>query len=51
MQTLRADGHDISHVDLGGGLGIPYRHDEEAPPLPAAYADVVKRGPEDSAAR
>jgi diaminopimelate decarboxylase len=43
VQTLRADGHEISHVDLGGGLGIPYRHDEEAPPLPAAYAEVVKR--------
>ena len=43
VQTLRADGHDISHVDLGGGLGIPYRHDEEEPPLPAAYAEVVKR--------
>ncbi len=43
VQTLRADGHEISHVDLGGGLGIPYHHDQEAPPLPAAYADVVKR--------
>jgi diaminopimelate decarboxylase len=40
---LRADGHVIEHVDLGGGLGIPYRDDEAAPPLPAAYADVVKR--------
>jgi diaminopimelate decarboxylase len=43
VRTLRSDGHDISHVDLGGGLGIPYRHDEEAPPLPDAYAAVVKR--------
>src|SRR4051812_42821069 len=43
VQTLRADGHEISHVDLGGGLGIPYHHDQEAPPLPAAYAEVVKR--------
>jgi diaminopimelate decarboxylase len=40
---LRADGHAIEHVDLGGGLGIPYRDDEAAPPLPAAYADVVKK--------
>jgi diaminopimelate decarboxylase len=40
---LRADGHAIEHVDLGGGLGIPYRHDQAAPPLPAAYADVVKK--------
>jgi diaminopimelate decarboxylase len=40
---LRADGHDIEHVDLGGGLGIPYRTDIEPPPLPDAYAEVVKR--------
>ena len=32
-----------SHVDLGGGLGIPYREDEAPPPEPAAYAAVVKR--------
>jgi diaminopimelate decarboxylase len=43
VRTLRGDGHEISHVDLGGGLGIPYHHDEDAPPLPDAYAAVVKR--------
>jgi diaminopimelate decarboxylase len=43
VQTLRSDGHAISHVDFGGGLGIPYRADRKAPPLPSAYADVVKR--------
>ena len=43
VQTLRADGHTISHVDLGGGLGIPYRDDNEPPPHPEAYAEVVKR--------
>jgi diaminopimelate decarboxylase len=43
VSTLRADGHTISHVDLGGGLGIPYRDDNEPPPHPDAYADVVKR--------
>jgi diaminopimelate decarboxylase len=43
VQTLRADGHTISHVDFGGGLGIPYQAGLEAPPLPSAYADVVKR--------
>jgi diaminopimelate decarboxylase len=43
VRTLRADGHSISHVDFGGGLGIPYHADREAPPLPSAYADVVKR--------
>ena len=41
--ALRADGHTISHVDLGGGLGIPYREDNEPPPDPDAYAAVVKR--------
>ncbi|GLK54779.1 diaminopimelate decarboxylase [Methylopila capsulata] len=40
---LRADGHSIDHVDLGGGLGIPYRDDNEPPPHPDAYAGVVKR--------
>ena len=43
VRTLRADGHTISHVDFGGGLGIPYHADREAPPAPLAYADMVKR--------
>jgi diaminopimelate decarboxylase len=43
VQTLRANGHNISHVDFGGGLGIPYYMDREAPPAPAAYAAMVKR--------
>ena len=43
VHELRADGHAIAHVDLGGGLGIPYRHADEPPPDPAAYAQVVKR--------
>jgi diaminopimelate decarboxylase len=43
VQTLRADGHTISHVDFGGGLGIPYYMDREAPPAPDAYAAMVKR--------
>jgi diaminopimelate decarboxylase len=43
VRTLRADGHVIRHVDLGGGLGIPYREDNEPPPDPDAYAAVVKR--------
>ncbi|MEZ5810375.1 MAG: diaminopimelate decarboxylase [Rhizobiaceae bacterium] len=41
--SLRSDGHDIEHVDLGGGLGIPYRDDNSPPPLPDAYAEVVRR--------
>jgi diaminopimelate decarboxylase len=43
VRMLRADGHTISHIDLGGGLGIPYREDNEPPPDPSAYAEVVKR--------
>lgn len=41
VQDLRADGHDIRHVDLGGGLGVPYREDEAAPPHPNDYARMV----------
>jgi diaminopimelate decarboxylase len=47
VRTLRADGHAIRHVDLGGGLGIPYREDNEPPPHPEAYAAVVKRATRD----
>ncbi len=47
VRTLRADGHAISHVDLGGGLGIPYRDDNEPPPHPDAYAATVKRATRD----
>jgi diaminopimelate decarboxylase len=43
VTVLRADGHAIEHVDLGGGLGIPYRTDNNPPPFPQAYADVVAR--------
>ena len=41
VETLRADGHTIDHVDVGGGLGIPYREDNNPPPLPDAYAQIV----------
>jgi diaminopimelate decarboxylase len=43
VRMLRADGHTIEHLDLGGGLGIPYRDDNEPPPDPDAYAALVKR--------
>jgi diaminopimelate decarboxylase len=45
--VLRADGHSISHIDLGGGLGIPYREDNDPPPDPDAYAAIVKRSTHD----
>ena len=41
--TLKADGHAIEHIDLGGGLGIPYRTDNSPPPLPDAYSAIVKK--------
>lgn len=41
VETLRADGHVIEHVDIGGGLGIPYKIDNNPPPLPDAYAETV----------
>ena len=47
VRMLRSDGHTISHVDLGGGLGIPYRNDNDPPPSPEAYAAVVKRATRD----
>jgi len=43
VRALRADGHRIEHVDLGGGLGIPYRSDNNPPPFPEQYAKIVAR--------
>ena len=43
VMVLRGDGHTISHVDFGGGLGVPYYEDRAAPPEPVAYAEMVKR--------
>ena len=43
VRMLRADGHEIEHVDLGGGLGIPYRTDNNPPPFPENYAKIVAR--------
>jgi diaminopimelate decarboxylase len=40
---LREDGHDITRLDLGGGLGIPYSRSNQAPPLPSDYGALIKR--------
>ncbi|UUL82245.1 diaminopimelate decarboxylase [Sphingomonas qomolangmaensis] len=40
VAQLRAAGHAISHVDLGGGLGVPYRPGETLPE-PAAFGAMV----------
>lgn len=42
VKRLRAKGHEIKHIDLGGGLGIPYATDGTAPPSPGAYGDMVR---------
>ncbi len=39
---LRADGHDIRRLDLGGGLGIPYTRSNDAPPLPTEYGALIR---------
>ncbi len=41
-RALRADGHDIRRLDLGGGLGIPYERSNTAPPLPLEYGKVIR---------
>jgi diaminopimelate decarboxylase len=41
VEELRADGHAITRVDLGGGLGIPYERSNANPPLPTDYAAMV----------
>ncbi len=42
-RVLRAAGHQIDRLDLGGGLGIPYERSNEAPPLPIEYGAMIKR--------
>ena len=42
VMQLRAAGHQIERVDLGGGLGVPYERDK-VPPSPAVYGEMVAR--------
>jgi diaminopimelate decarboxylase len=42
-RDLMREGHRLEHIDLGGGLGIPYRPDDDPPPLPSAYAETITR--------
>ena len=39
MEQLKQDGIELKHLDLGGGLGVPYTN--EAPPHPADYAKAL----------
>lgn len=43
IEDLRADGHDIAVLDLGGGLGIPYDRETTKPPLPLEYGEMAKK--------
>jgi diaminopimelate decarboxylase len=43
VTKLKAEGHNIRHLDLGGGLGVPYRGTNDVPPHPDEYAAMVKR--------
>ncbi len=42
VAELRAAGHTITHVDLGGGLGVTYKADD-VPPDPADFGAMVAR--------
>ncbi len=42
VQDLRNDGHTITQVDAGGGLGVPYWADDGSAPTPDEYAGVAK---------
>ncbi len=43
VHQLRSDGHAIERCDFGGGLGIIYAENADAPPLPVAYGAMVQR--------
>ena len=43
LGAVRAAGHDIRLVDLGGGLGVPHGRDQPTPPTPRDYGEMVRR--------
>src|SRR5947209_1236645 len=43
LQEVRAAGHDIRLVDLGGGLGVPHGPGQPQPPTPEDYGAMVRR--------
>jgi diaminopimelate decarboxylase len=51
VTELRADGHAIARLDLGGGLGVPYERNNEPPPDPVAYGQVVAKATKDLGCR
>lgn len=42
VTDLKADGHKLRHLDIGGGLGVPYRGANDVPPHPSEYAKLVE---------
>jgi diaminopimelate decarboxylase len=46
-RDLMGDGHRLHHIDLGGGLGVPYRENNDRPPDPEAYAAIIKQHTKD----
>jgi diaminopimelate decarboxylase len=46
-RALMSEGHQLEHMDLGGGLGVPYHEKADPPPDPNAYAHVIKRHTQD----
>ncbi|HEY5239565.1 MAG TPA: diaminopimelate decarboxylase [Rhizomicrobium sp.] len=51
VHELRGAGHTISRIDLGGGLGVPYRKDNAPPPEPDAYGALIARVTKDIGAK
>ena len=51
LARLRAAGHQIDTLDLGGGLGVPYEQDNDPPPDPQAYAQIIRDTLGDSGCR
>jgi diaminopimelate decarboxylase len=51
LRRVRAAGHDIRLVDLGGGLGVPHGEGQPDPPTPQEYGDMVRRVTDDWEAR
>nr|WP_255769426.1 diaminopimelate decarboxylase [Maritalea mediterranea] len=43
VEKLGAAGHKIEHIDVGGGLGIPYDNSNQVPPEPMDYAEIVRK--------
>lgn len=50
-RELARAGHDITCIDVGGGLGVPYRNDRDTAVDPVAYARAIKEHLGDFAGR